>query len=720
MEIKNFYKLLKKHWLTLLLIPLAAVAVTFFLVRSKPNSYQSKTQIATGLIDQSQNISGTDDASQQDSKIQEQFNNLIETMKLDQVVDQVSFKLLLHDLTEPVPFKLSVLKYISLPLDVKNQVINILNAKLDSFATLDLNVPIERMTDSLLTKTEYDPESLLKNIVVYQADNSDFIDLEVDAETPALSAFIANNLTDKFISYYAGYENSGHSKSDDFYSKLMDDKKAAMDQKTASLEAFKAKNGILDIGDASKDMYAQISDLEAHEQQAEKDANADSGALKSINAKFDPKDKQNVEVVDTKINANILNIKDRLKTLNDKYVQSSFDPRYKTSIDSLQDVLSAQIDESSDKLASSNPALSKDNIMQDNIIQEKLKTENDLELARYSASSLKSQLNALKGKMGSLLPAQAEMQSDERDVDIATKEYLDAQDKYNQAHVSAITPIQLKQLEIAMPGKRQSSKKILLVALSGIASFVFYLFVLLVVFYMDNSIRSGEDLQRRTGMPVLGFLNIVPGKSGNAGKGRQEIKDRNDMRMYRDSLRSIRFEIDSESNGSKVLAITSLNKGEGKTLFSFGLAYAYSLANKKVLLIDGNFSNPVISETVKSKDFIEDLFMRGHFLELKNNSTPADKTVMHLLEIDNTTNIGKTVQRLSDQSGNQHSEKDLVSILGNKGGDISLMEISDENNIRQVIDELKSKYDIIIIETGSLDTLNKSYKLICCQLFSRP
>src|ERR1700761_4596555 len=178
MEIRNFYVLLKKHRLALLLIPVLAVLITFILTRNRSNTYRSTIQIATGIVDQSQRVLGTQDGYVQDSKILEEFNNLIEIAKLDKVVDQVSFKLLLHDLSNSVMFKPVNQKYLSITAKQKNLVTGILNSKINGFETLDLNNPQERMIDSLLIKTGYDREALMKKILIYRLETSDFIQME--------------------------------------------------------------------------------------------------------------------------------------------------------------------------------------------------------------------------------------------------------------------------------------------------------------------------------------------------------------------------------------------------------------------------------------------------------------------------------------------------------------------------------------------------------------
>jgi succinoglycan biosynthesis transport protein ExoP len=68
-----------------------------------------------------------------------------------------------------------------------------------------------------------------------------------------------------------------------------------------------------------------------------------------------------------------------------------------------------------------------------------------------------------------------------------------------------------------------------------------------------------------------------------------DVEHRDKMKLFKELIRSIRFEIDQELRGEKVLGITSLGDHEGKTVLAISLAYSYSMINKKVLLIDGNF-----------------------------------------------------------------------------------------------------------------------------------
>ena len=689
----------------LISIPVIAMLGAYFFVRLMPDSYLAKTQIVTGLVDQTQQVMNNN-ANDTQGKRNDAFTNLIETMQLDKVLSQVSYQLLLHDLTQKKPFRKITYSAENFNHDEADKAIKILQQKQVKFELLNPTIPVENKIDSLIGALGYDPGRMSKkNLKIYHFEGSDFINIECETENAALSSFIVNQLTNKFINYYTANINLGRNKSSEFLSTLLNEKRAAMRNKIAELQSYKVKHNILDMDDEAKGVYGQISSLESYNNQAHKDVIAYAGALKGIDSRFNPKDRKYLESTTTKVNSAILNTRERLRVVNNKYLENNFDQRYKKSLDSLQNVLSDQINESTDKYIS-NPLATKDNL-----VQEKLKMENQLELARYSSQSLNRQISSLKSRLNSLVPAQAVVNSLERDIDITTKEYLDVQDKYNQANVANIIPVQLRQLHIALPGVKQPSKKILLVALSGVASFALCLVVVLLMFYLDDCVRNGEDLERLTKIKVLGELNAVSDLSGKVLKPKYERLANANIQIFRNLLRNIRFEIDRSMNGDKVIAVTSLNGTQGKTLFSLSLAYAYAITNKKVLLIDGNFMNPNITETVKPKvlleDFLKDPGFGGNSDTVGTDVLSAGK-VQYLLEMNSENKVGATLNRLSQQSSHIPGGIDRISIIGNKGGDNSLMEISSFENISEKLEELKSQFDIIIIEIGSLDMLSKS------------
>jgi len=662
MELSSFFSLLRKYLYLLIIIPLVTVIIAYFLVKKLSDEYVSHTQIATGIVDASRHLLDKDNTTnaQQDEIVRE-FSNLMEIIKLKKLIDQVSYQLIIHDLSNPAPFRHLNHEFKNLTQAAIEHALIVYRNKLQTGEPLSLYNKDENGLNELLISMHYDERSLRKDLDIERDGDSDFISVTFTSENPYLSAFVVNTLCKEFITYYSVNVKKNESNAVTFLSNLLTEKRNALNEKKDELQRYKIQNGILNLAEQSKSIFDQILVYTDKRQQAEKDELSYDGAIKNIDAKFDPKDRRYIESAISQYNQAITNTEQQIHTLNDEYVHAGFDPKYKPALDSLQAQLSAQINNSSDKYIT-NPLVGKDDL-----VHQKMTLEVSRDLAKYSVQSIDKELNELTAKYKRLVPFDATVKTYEFDIDIASKEYLDVLNKYNQTNLHSNFSIKLQQVEPATPDVAQPSKKIMLIGLSGVASFMLCLIALFVLFYMDDSVKQPIDLVNRTQLPLLGSLNLIKGQQPDLTK-LWDVENRHKMQQFKDLLRSIRFEIDQELKGEKILAVTSMAEHEGKTLLATALAYSYAAINKKVLLIDGNFNNPTITQTIHPQIFIEDYFKNRVYIE-------RTKT---------------------------------ITVLGNRGDDITILEINDEKHIQNEFDELKSRYDIIIIDLPPLDALNQS------------
>ena len=105
MELSSFLRVLKKHRFTIVIIPVITVIITYFLVRNQANSYLSQAKIATGIVDQTQRSLSDIGSGAQESEINQEFANLVEMLRSKRMLDQVAYKLMIHDLTSDKPFR---------------------------------------------------------------------------------------------------------------------------------------------------------------------------------------------------------------------------------------------------------------------------------------------------------------------------------------------------------------------------------------------------------------------------------------------------------------------------------------------------------------------------------------------------------------------------------------------------------------------------------------
>jgi succinoglycan biosynthesis transport protein ExoP len=667
MELSSYFSLLGKYKYIIIIVVLATIGASYYLVKNLPDEYISNTQIATGIVDASRHLLDKDNTpNAQQDEINREFSNLTEIIKLKKLIDNVSYQLIIHDLASPDPFRKLNHQFKNLSQEAIKHALVVYRYKLQNGEPLSLYNKDESGLNELLISMKYDERSLRKNLAVTRDGESDFITVTYTSENPQLSAFIVNTLCKEFLDYYTTNIKKNESNAVTFLSNLLAEKRNALNTKKDELQQYKIKNGILNLDDQSKSIFAQILAYTDKKIENQRTISSYDGAVKAIDDRFDPKDRKYIESAISQYNQAITSTEDQIHVLNDEYVHSGFNPKYKPALDSLQKQITAQINSSSDKYIT-DPRVNKDNL-----VAKKLELEVSRDLARYSVQAIDKELNDLNAKFARLVPFDATVKTYESDINIASQEYLDVLNKYNALNLQSNFSIKLMQVEPATPNVAEPSKKILLIALSGFASLFFCLLVLFILFYLDDNIKEPADLVNKTQLPLLGSLNTISGPKPDLTK-LWDVENRQKMQQFKELLRSVRFEIDQELKGEKILAVTSLGEGEGKTLLVTSLAYSYSAINKKVLLIDGNFNNPTISKAIQPKLFVEDYFRNSSYIEKDNNA---------------------------------------ISVLGNRGGDITLLEISDEKNIQNELNELKSRYDIILMDLPPLDSLNESKEWI--------
>ncbi len=648
-----------------------AVMLTYSLTKHLPESFSSKASLATGLVDQTQAQVLDEKKDAQESQINLQFANLIQSIQLKKIFDLVSYQLIIHDLTpNTTPFrKKSKLLAAMKPKEMADAIV-LYKKKYEARESLFLYDEAQKKLQDLINSMGYDDESLKKKLTIFRVSNSDFIQLEYEGENPHFCAFVLNTLCSEFIGYYNFIVKENHVKGVNFLDALMHQKRDAMNNKMETLKNYKIQNRILNLNEQARSIYAQIADFESRKELTEKDVLAYTGAIKGIDNMFDPKDRMYLESTLVKVNLEIMSTKEIIKKFAENYVKSNYDPKIRVKLDSLNSILTAQISQLTDKYIV-NPLSAKENL-----VTQKLNLGVQLEISKNSIASLQNKINQLSEQYNKLVPHEAVIQSYETEVDIASKEYIEILQKFNQTTMASdITP-RLKQIELAMPGAAAPSKKNLLIAVSGVVPIVLYVVVLFVVFYLDDSLKNARELADKTNIPVLGYLPLLNKSTIDL----KEIWANNDLlpkdlQTYKDLLRSTRFEVEQEMKGKKILSVTSLADGEGKSFVTLSLAYAYAMAKKKVLIIDGDFEVPSITDITRPTQLFED-YLDG---QIDSQAIALD---------------------------------DGIAILGCKPGDISLFEINDEQSIVEKLAALKEIFDVIIVDATSLDNLNKAKEWI--------
>jgi polysaccharide biosynthesis transport protein len=663
MEAAKFVKLLKKHKWTLVAIPILVMATAFMLLRKQPDRYMSKATLSAGIVENTQSmILGKD--LLQEAKVSQQFSNLLQMMQMKQVFDQVSYKLILHDLTQPTPLKAKSKLISQLPKSAIDHAIEVYTERYNTKQPLSLWDQDQKGLYDVLTSMGYDYGSLYQKTRIYRIETSDFIVADFESDSPKLSAFVVNTLCEEFIKHYTSITKESEYKAIQFLDTLRNQKLDTFNAMMERLLAYKKERGVLNLGEQAGSVLSQMSDIEGRIQQARKDAEAATAALTSIDARFEGEARGYVDNKLAAINREISADRNRVLDLTEEYLRSNYDPKVKARLDSARAAWESRTKQVIDR-ASVNPQMVKDNLF-----QQKIGLEVNRDLARGSVASMQKEYDRLNEKFKRMVPDDAIIKQYESNIETVRREYLDLQNRYAQTSLTYNSSMQLRQIEKAMPEQALPSKKMMMVALSGVSSLLFCLLVLFVLFYIDNAVRTPSDLAKQTGMVVLGTLPTVANKGTFPDINALWQQSASETKVFRTMLRSLRFEVEEAVGQARMVAVTSFEEAEGKTLFALSLANAFVLVNKKVLLIDGNFNNPLATKLAKTEDFLEDY--------LKDST--------HIIA---------------------PAYANDVTYLGNHGKEQSLFEIIGEETVRSRLNELRYIYDVIIIDCPPLDTLSQ-------------
>ena len=349
MEEPSFLTLLYRHKFMMITSSIIAVLITFMLTKHLPQSFSSKARLATGLVDQTEAQVLDSKLDPQESKINLEFANLIQSIQLKKIFDQVSYLLIIHDLTNKDAYRMKSKLVNSLNKSAIDHAVAVYTKKYQLREPLFLYDVDQKGLDEVIKSMGYDYETLKSKVSIYRVSNSDFLDLDFDGDNPQFCAFVLNTLCSEFISYYAEIVKESHIKGVNFLENLLEEKRQGMNAKMQLLKDYKIKNRVLNLNEQAKSIYAQIADFESRKELTEKDVVAFTGAIKGIDNKFDPSNRSYIESTFIKINGEIMATKDILKRYTEAYIKSNYSPKVKVKIDSLQSVLTAQITQLSDK-----------------------------------------------------------------------------------------------------------------------------------------------------------------------------------------------------------------------------------------------------------------------------------------------------------------------------------------------------------------------------------
>lgn len=191
----------------------------------------------------------------------------------------------------------------------------------------------------------------------------------------------------------------------------------------------------------------------------------------------------------------------------------------------------------------------------------------------------------------------------------------------------------------------------------------------LIRFIIKDTVKSGDELSEKLGVPVLASIQFVENKNKTT-KGLLVV-DRKTGFTFIETYKAIRTKIENNSarTGHKVYLVTSACENEGKTTVSANIALSLAENGKRVLLVDADLRNPSISKILAIPE------IDVGFIDVIRGEAELEKAI-------------KLIQSFN------------LYILADQTPAINPSELLSMKVTEDIINSLRNEFDFIIIDTA--------------------
>lgn len=135
------------------------------------------------------------------------------------------------------------------------------------------------------------------------------------------------------------------------------------------------------------------------------------------------------------------------------------------------------------------------------------------------------------------------------------------------------------------------------ITLGAILSFMLAVGIIFLIEYMDDTIKTTEQIGHLFELPVIGYIADIPKKAMEPGK---IYVNEEPCSPISESFRSLKtsVEFSGADEELKTILVTSVNPGEGKTLVASNLAMVFAQSNQSVMLVDADLRKPTVHQAL--------------------------------------------------------------------------------------------------------------------------
>lgn len=484
------------------------------------------------------------------------------------------------------------------------------------------------------------------------------IDISARSEDRRLAARIANTVADQYLVAQLDAKLDATRRANEWLDERLGDLKDEVNAREAAVADYQAASG-LETAQGSRLIEQQIADLTAQRIIRESELAEAEARLSNVRAQLN----SGVEVdaiAEVLGSATVQQLRGQLAEVrrNKADLQTRYGPRHPEvlRVNSEENDINQQIRAEVNRIVSN--------------------LESEAGIARQRIASLNRSISTARSRLSQGNRAEVRLRQLEREAEASRTLYEEFLARFKETNQQdSLAQADARIISEATSSSTPSSPKPMMNLV--IATFLGGLIagaLALIAELLDNNLSSGEDVERIFRVPSVGAIPLLPNLNvfGRPKTSPADYLVENPLSAFAESIRNLRASIifSDLDQAAKTVSISSSLPDEGKTSLVYCLGRMSAMSGARTLIVDGDFRRRQLTEAVGIEPkvgLIEHLF--------------GEVSLEETIHVDEAT--GLEVVPLTD---GRNTPRD---VFGSRAFD-------------RLIEELKGRYDLIVIDTGPL------------------
>ncbi len=510
MNLIKFIKIISDKFLYVILLPIVAGGIVFFLTKDLPVKYTTSSTIYSGVT--SNSGLAVEILRVDNNATQNEYNNLMTMLKSKSLFEEISLHLLTQHLllTKAEKHIISEKSYNELkktvPDDIKKLVVKGNFEKTYSNLKSSIKEDEKNYIYRLMNfGNKYYSIQAISNIKGERLTNSDLIKISYESEDAGICYNTVKFATKVFVDNYSELKVSQSYSAVAYFEAQLKEAAIKLNDAEQKLLDFNIDNEIINYYEQTEQVTTQQEKIEVRLQECRMQYDAAQAVLVKLEREIETRYKINLR------NTEILRIREQLVGYNNAITAIEIDEN-STNRTKLSELKSKKFNTENrldNKIDSIRIYENKSQgIESQRLLSEWLDAVKNNENYAALFSSMKERQVEFMKQFKRYAPLGATIKRIEREIDVYEREYLSIlQDlgraRQNQQNMDMRSNMKVYD-ETQFPINAIASKKNLYVIVAALFTVIFYLLALFIIELMDKRIKTPSLLNQLTGLPVIG------------------------------------------------------------------------------------------------------------------------------------------------------------------------------------------------------------------------